>query len=396
MTSVLICSSPIHGHVTPLLVVARYLVESGHDVRFLTGSRFRGGVERTGATFVGLPAGADYDDQTMDTTFPGRVGKSGVAGLVWDLENIFLAVAAVQYRALGSAIAHVPTDAVIAEPLFIGAAMMMLRPRAERPMMISSNVVPLTLSSRDTAPFGLGLTPIPGLRGRVRNRVLQLVAEKLIFRSVQRKAEAIAADLVGTSVPMFLLDALRLADALVQFSVQSFEYPRSDLPSTVHFVGPMLPASRPDAALPSWWADLDAGRPVVHVSQGTIANRNYDELIAPTLTGLADDDVLVVVSTGGRPVDSLPSPLPANARVAEYLPYDALLPKVDVMVTNGGFGGIQFAVRKVLTDGSYRAASQRIGVDILAASGLAGVRELIEAGRHPAVRASDTSIRPTG
>jgi hypothetical protein len=128
MTSVLICSSPIHGHVTPLLVVARYLVESGQDVRFLTGSRFLEGVEATGATFVGLPAEADYDDQTMDTNFPGGVGKSGVAGLTWDLENIFLAVAAVQYRALQGAIAEVPTDAVIAEPLFIGAAMMMLRP----------------------------------------------------------------------------------------------------------------------------------------------------------------------------------------------------------------------------------------------------------------------------
>jgi UDP:flavonoid glycosyltransferase YjiC (YdhE family) len=118
-------------------------------------------------------------------------------------------------------------------------------------------------------------------------------------------------------------------------------------------------------------------------------------------------------------------------RIAEYLPYDALLPKTDVMVTNGGFGGIQFAmrhgvplvvagtteekvevtarvawsgvginlktdaptanavrdaVRTVLADGSYRAASERIGADILAASGLAGVRDIIEAGttRQPA------------
>jgi UDP:flavonoid glycosyltransferase YjiC (YdhE family) len=30
--------------------------------------------------------------------------------------------------------------------------------------------------------------------------------------------------------------------------------------------------------------------------------------------------------------------------VAEFLPYDALLPKVDVMVTNGGYGGVQQAL----------------------------------------------------
>lgn len=40
-------------------------------------------------------------------------------------------------------------------------------------------------------------------------------------------------------------------------------------------------------------------RPVVHVTQGTIANKDFGQLIAPTLRALADEDVLVVVSTGG-------------------------------------------------------------------------------------------------
>jgi UDP:flavonoid glycosyltransferase YjiC (YdhE family) len=43
-------------------------------------------------------------------------------------------------------------------------------------------------------------------------------------------------------------------------------------------------------------------------------------------------------------VDSLP-PLPANARAATFLPYDSLLPKTDVFVTNGGYGGVQYALR---------------------------------------------------
>jgi len=30
--------------------------------------------------------------------------------------------------------------------------------------------------------------------------------------------------------------------------------------------------------------------------------------------------------------------------VAAFLPYDQLLPKVDVMITNGGYGGVQFAL----------------------------------------------------
>ena len=36
--------------------------------------------------------------------------------------------------------------------------------------------------------------------------------------------------------------------------------------------------------------------------------------------------------------------MPANARVERRIPFDALLPHVDVMVTNGGFGGVQLAL----------------------------------------------------
>jgi UDP:flavonoid glycosyltransferase YjiC (YdhE family) len=135
----------------------------------------------------------------------------------------------------------------------------------------------------------------------------------------------------------------RRADALVQFTVPSFEYPRSDAPATLHFAGPLC-ATGSTAPLPDWWADLDGTRPVIHVTQGTVANTDYEQVIAPTLRALADDDVLVVVSTGGRPLDTLP-PLPANARAATYLPYDELLPRTAVYVTNGGYGGVQYALR---------------------------------------------------
>ena len=77
---------------------------------------------------------------------------------------------------------------------------------------------------------------------------------------------------------------------------------------------------------------------MVHVSQGTVANRDYAQLIEPAIAGLVNEDVLVVVSTGGRPVDTLPSPLLANVRVTSYLPLDKLLPLTDVFVSNGGHG----------------------------------------------------------
>ena len=52
----------------------------------------------------------------------------------------------------------------------------------------------------------------------------------------------------------------------------------------------------------------------------------------------------MVATAGGRPVDAIPGPIPANARLAEYLPFEWILPKADVFVTNGGYGSVNQAM----------------------------------------------------
>ena len=37
--------------------------------------------------------------------------------------------------------------------------------------------------------------------------------------------------------------------------------------------------------------------------------------------------------------------MPTNAHVADFIPFDELLPHVDVLVSNGGYGGLQQALR---------------------------------------------------
>jgi UDP:flavonoid glycosyltransferase YjiC (YdhE family) len=189
----------------------------------------------------------------------------------------------------------------------------------------------------------MGLTPVRGPLGRLRNRLLTTLTARAVLPPAERIADEISHEIHGRPLPFPILDWPRHAEAIAQFTVAEFEYPRSDAPPTLHFVGP-ISASGSQAPRPPWWGDIDGTQPVVHVTQGTIANRDYRQIIAPTLEALADDDVLVIVSTGGRSLDTLP-PLPANARAAEYLPYDELLPRTDVYVTNGGYGGVQYALR---------------------------------------------------
>jgi UDP:flavonoid glycosyltransferase YjiC (YdhE family) len=80
------------------------------------------------------------------------------------------------------------------------------------------------------------------------------------------------------------------------------------------------------------------------VTQGTVSNK-ADDLIVPTIQALADEDVLVVATTGGEPIESIKLPqLPANVRIEKFIPHYHLLPHVDVMVTNGGYNGVHVAL----------------------------------------------------
>jgi MGT family glycosyltransferase len=419
VSSIIVASIPAHGHITPMLAVAERLVERGDNVRFVTGSRYADKVAATGATYVPLPAEADFDDRNLLASFPERAKLKGVAAAAFDIENVFARPSRAQYETLMTALDAQPADVVLADPLFVGAIVMLAHRRSTRPAIGMCSVIPLPIDSRDTAPFGMGLRPAR-LFNRQRNAALASVNRRLMARAHQLIND-VHRDVHSTDMPGTLADWGRRADAIIQFSVPSFEYPRSDMPANLHFTGPLSTTSSA-APLPDWWGDLDGTRPVVHVTQGTVANFNYDQVITPTLRALADQDVLIVVATGGRPLDTLP-PLPSNARAAAFLPYDELLPRTSVYVTNGGYGGVQYALRygvpivatggkedkpevgarvawsgvgrrirterpspralrrdilAVLNHPRYRQASQRIAADMAAATGFAGLASVVD------------------
>lgn len=341
MSQILIASVPIHGHVTPLLAVSAGLVARGHTVRFLTGARFEAQVRATGADYLPLPADADYDDRMLGLAARDPARGAGLRALRYDIDHTFFRPARSQYEAL-LAMDPVP-EVVLAEPAFVGATLLAGHPATDRPVIVGAGVLPLMLSSRHVAPFGLGLPPLRGAIGTVRNLALTALVQRVLFGELQHRVDDLFRDVHGRRADSFMTDWFATTDAIVQFSVPALEYPRPDVTVPVHFAGPVSSTVVSAAPLPEWWADLDGDRPVVHVTQGTFANLDFDQLVRPTLAGLADAPVLVVVATGGRPVAEVGA-LPANARVADYLPYDRLLPRTRVMVSNGGFGGVHYAL----------------------------------------------------
>lgn len=340
MKSIVIASIPAQGHVAPLLAIARGFVERGDHVRFITGARFADKVAETGASHIPLPPDIDYDESAL-AQYPERAKLKGMRAAAFDIEHFFARPARAQYESVMALHAAHPADIVLAEGNFIGATILLGHPRPARPPVVMCGVIPLTISSVDTAPFGLGL--LPAQRGnRQRNAVLSALTRRIFLRA-NNIVNSQYYQTHKTHLRCAFIDWGTRADAIIQFTVPAFEYPRSDAPAALHFAGPLC-AVGSQAPLPEWWSDLDSTRPVVHVTQGTVANVDYRQVIAPTVEALANEDVLVVVSTGGRPLDTLPT-LPENARAATFLPYDELLPRTAVFVTNGGYGGVQYALR---------------------------------------------------
>jgi UDP:flavonoid glycosyltransferase YjiC (YdhE family) len=80
------------------------------------------------------------------------------------------------------------------------------------------------------------------------------------------------------------------------------------------------------------------------VTQGTVATEP-EALIVPTLQALAQENVLVVATIIDKSIESIPlAALPANSRIESFIPHPELLPHVDVMITNGGYNGVQMAL----------------------------------------------------
>jgi UDP:flavonoid glycosyltransferase YjiC (YdhE family) len=343
MARFLIGTIPLVGHVNPALPIARQLIERGHEVWWYTGKNFQSKVEATGARYVPMLAGFDFSDPNNipDFLLEQRKNFKGLAQFKFDFQYFFADSAVGQVKALTDILREFPADVLLSDVCFLGAAWVHER---GGPPWAGFGITALSVISNDTAPFGLGMPPDASMLGRVRNRCLNWVFHQGLFRDVTVYINQVRASVGLPPYQKSFFDAVVSPFLYLQGTVPAFEYPRTNMPPQVHFIGPYLP--EPPAAFtpPLWWDDLKSGKPVIHVTQGTVATE-ADDLIVPTLQALADEDVLVVAATGGQPIETIKlAPLPTNARIEGFIPYYHLLPHVDVMVTNGGYNGVQAAL----------------------------------------------------
>ncbi len=337
-----------------MITIGKQLVSDGSTVVMLTGSRFRERVQQAGLEHISLPVSSDFDDRDLDGQFPGRSRLPGILRARYDLENFFARNIVAQHQAVTKVLAERAVDVVLAENLFLGLLPTLTvrdagspptgSARMSSPRIGSVCTSPLMAASRDTAPFGPGLAPSTTPWGMRRNRLLTAGARGVVLRRVQRIADAAVQETVGRDAGSFVLDWPLLADDIFVLTAPSFEYPRRDLDERLDYVGPVLDTAGGSHPAPPWWHRLDGPDPVVVVTQGTLDNGDMGRLVEPTLSALAHTRALVIATTGGPSPEAVRAP-GDNGVVTEFIPFDMLLPRADVLVTNGGWGGVHFALR---------------------------------------------------
>ena len=338
MSNFLVITGPYAGHVAPTVPIVHKLVKRGHDVVWITGRQFQKQVERAGAVFHPMPIERDPNGMEIYDFYRKLKERKGVFQIDYWIKHVFLDACPREIEVIDSILKNFPVDIVIGDTVSYGIyflSEMRGLPYAQ------ISLLPMSLHSCDTAPFGMGLLPGTSLITKIRNRFLNFFTRHVLLRGVTKYANMTRLKLGLEPLNGPFLGAM-FENALLTLhtSTPAFEYPRSDQPDTVHFIGPVLLERDHTFEHPDWWCDLESAETVVLVNQGTLA-MNLDNLIIPAIKGLGGEQMLVVVVPLKK--EQL-GELPDYVRSEPFIPFAHLLDHVDVMVTNGGYGSTQYAM----------------------------------------------------
>ena len=99
----------------------------GHEITFPTGSVFRDRIENSGAKFVSLPPGADFDGRDILSVAPELKNiPPGLERFRVAIKRFFLDHIPAQHRGLLQAVQECRADVIVGDDMFFGVLPMLL------------------------------------------------------------------------------------------------------------------------------------------------------------------------------------------------------------------------------------------------------------------------------
>jgi UDP:flavonoid glycosyltransferase YjiC (YdhE family) len=292
------------GHVFPMLALGSRLSARGHVVMLETAPRWRAHVETAGMEFVAAP---DYP------VFPTRERP---------LEPYELVVQATQETQ--PALAGFSPDVVVHDILTLAPAM-----GGELQGVPVATLVPHLhpSSAPGFPPYALGARLPRTSAGSALWRRLSSLTETGL--RVGRTQLNDARTRLGLP-PVERLQPGISAELCLLATFPQLEYPR-DWPREVKIVGPLVwEPPHHDVEPPP------GATPLVLIAPSTSQDPDH-RLLRAAILGLAHEPVRVLAPTNSQPI-AKPVPVPANARLVDWLSYSRTMPSCALVVTHVGHG----------------------------------------------------------
>lgn len=319
------------------------MLEEGHDVRFYTGPSYAGRLAKLDVPHLPFRRAREVNGQNLAEHFPEVEKLTGPKRISFDLEKVFFGSVGAHFDDVREIREEFPFEALVADGAFY-AAYLVAKKFGVPVYGVGAGPTPAPTSPTAPPPF-FGLAPATNPLARIRHRVIRAMVERTTRPGMRMFNALLAAEGLapyGRSVFDLPWDA---ATVFFHTGVPEMDFPRDDWPANHRFAGPLLP---PRAAMTTALPFEDKlGRfgSVIVISQGTVDNRDPEKLFVPALTALAGTEQLVVACTGRRHTESLRARFPHdNVVVEDWVDFDALLPRADVFICNGGYGSIMQAL----------------------------------------------------
>ena len=344
---ILFATVPADGHVNPLTGIAVYLKGLGFDVRWYTSNTYADKLKKLNIPQYPLVRALDVRGDNVDELLPERKNhKSMVAKLNFDIINFFIKRSTEYFADIQEIYESFPFDLMIADCCF--TAIPFVKEKMNVPV-ISMGIVPLTETSKDLPPAGLGMTPSGSITGRIKQSIFRWVSHNILFSRSNKVLKALTTEHNLSYNNENVFDYLvKKSTMLLQSGTPSFEYYRSDLGKNIRFVGPLLPHTSLKNEQPWFDKRLNQYDRIILVTQGTV-ERDVEKIIVPTLEAFKNTDVLVLATTGGSETENLRKRFPhKNIIIEDFIPFGDVMPYADVYVSNGGYGGVLLAIEHEL------------------------------------------------
>lgn len=335
---------PIAGHFYPQIAIAQALRDRGHECAFYTGDKMAGFLQSEGFRHFGFRKMSQ--ERLFNTLFAperGAMDRRRPWRFMSVLRNFLLETIPAQVEDLEPALDEWRPDAIASDPT-VWSPMLVFHEQRRIPVAISSFCPAAMIPGPQAPPFGWGLPRPRDWKTRLLSRVAYRLQDLMAVNFRKR-----ANDLRRRyGLPDLKVPVLAHSGAMPLYLVPStpeLDFNRTDLPASVHYVGPLFRKQPPDDHPPEWLERLPRERPWIYVTEGTV-HVSDPLVIRAAVQGLSGLPLEMIVISGDDrdPAQLGIAPLAPNVHLDRWISYSHVLRYTKVMVTTGGPGSVLAAL----------------------------------------------------